>query len=88
MDCVMIALFGILFVKFQTQGEYTEAAYNLLLMLAWLAILLKDRENARYVKLIEFYKEVMKENDEFLDKLVNYLKEKQTDNDTDTDTRK
>lgn len=30
----------------------------------------------------------MKENDEFLDKLVNYLKEKQTDNDTDTDTRK
>lgn len=88
MDCVLIALFGITSVIFLTQGRHAEAVYNLLLALAWLAILLKDLENARYAKLINLYKEAMKENGEFLDKLVNYLKEKQTDNDTDIDTRK
>ena len=88
MDCVLIALFGITSVIFLTQGRHAEAVYNLLLALAWLAILLKDLENARYAKLINLYKEAMKENDEFLDKLVNYLKEKQTDNDTDTDNQR
>lgn len=88
MDCVMIALFGASAIISLVQGEHWEASLFLLLVLAWLLILMKDRENDHYVKLIEFYKEVMKENDEFLDKLVNYLKEKQTDNDTDTDTRK
>lgn len=88
MDCVLIVFFGISSVIFLTQGRHAEAVYNLLLALAWLAILLKDLENARYAKLINLYKEVTEENDKFLDKLVNYLKEKQTDNDTDIDTRK
>ena len=36
-------------------------------------------------KPFQSYKEVMKDNEEFLDKLVNYINEKQqTDNDTDT----
>ena len=83
MDCVLIAFFGISSVTFLTQGRYTEAIYNLLLVLAWLAILLKDLENARYVKLINLYKEVQKDNEEFLDKLLDYINEKQTDNDTD-----
>lgn len=83
MDCVMIAFFGISSVTFLTQGRYTEAIYNILLVLAWLAILLKDLENARYVKLINLYKEVTEENDKFLDKLLDYINEKQTDNDTD-----
>lgn len=84
MDCVMIALFGIPSVIFLTQGRHAEAVYNLLLALAWLAILLKDLENARYAKLISLYKEVTEENDKFLDKLLDYINEKQTDNDTDT----
>lgn len=84
MDCVMIALFGILFVKFLTQGEYTEAAYNLLLMLAWLAILLKDRENARYVKRIDLYEELVKKMDEYINILIGVINEKQKNNDTDT----
>ena len=83
MDCVLIALFGITSVIFLTQGRHAEAVYNLLLALAWLAILLKDLENARYVKLINLYKEVTEENDKFLDKLLDYINEKQTDNDTD-----
>lgn len=84
MDCVMIALFGIPSVIFLTQGRHAEAVYNLLLALAWLAILLKDLENARYAKLINLYKEVTEENDKFLDKLLDYINKKQTDNDTDT----
>ena len=83
MDCVLIALFGIPSVIFLTQGRHVEAVYNLLLALAWLAILLKDLENARYAKLINLYKEVTEENDKFLDKLLDYINEKQTDNDTD-----
>ena len=85
MDCVMIALFGIPSVIFLTQGRHAEAVYNLLLALAWLAILLKDLENARYAKLVDLYKEVQRENDEFLDKLLDYINEKQKDNGTDTD---
>ena len=84
MDCVLIALFGIPSVIFLTQGRHVEAVYNLLLALAWMAILLKDLENARYAKLINLYKEVTEENDKFLDKLLDYIKKKQTDNDTDT----
>lgn len=84
MDCVMIALFGISSVIFLTQGRHAEAVYNLLLALAWMAILLKDLENARYAKLINLYKEVTEENDKFLDKLLDYINKKQTDNDTDT----
>ena len=85
-DCVMIALFAIPAVIFLTQGRHAEAPYNLLLALAWLAILLKDLENARYAKLVDLYKEVQRENEEFLDKLVSHINEKQKDNETDTDT--
>ena len=84
-DCVMVALFAIPAVIFLTQGRHVEATYNLLLALAWLAILLKDLENARYAKLVDLYKEATKENDEFLDKLLDYINEKQKDNGTDTD---
>lgn len=84
MDCVLIALFGITSVTFLTQGRHAEAVYNLLLALAWLAILLKDLENARYAKLINLYKEVTEENDKFLDKLLDYINKKQKGNDTDT----
>ena len=87
MNCLMIAIFGAGAIMSFVQGLHRETSLFLLLALAWLAILLKDLENARYAKLINLYKEAMKENDEFLDKLVNYLKEKQTDNDTDIDTR-
>lgn len=83
MDCVLIVFFGISSVIFLTQGRHAEAVYNLLLALAWLAILLKDLENARYAKLINLYKEVTKENDKFLDNLLDYINEKQTDNGTD-----
>lgn len=83
MDCVLIAFFGISSVTFLTQGRHAEAVYNLLLALAWLAILLKDLENARYAKLVDLYKEVQRENEEFLDKLVNYINEKQKYDDTD-----
>ena len=83
MDCVMIAFFGISSVTFLTQGRHTEAIYSLLLALAWLAILLKDLENARYAKLVDLYKEVQRENEEFLDKLVNYINKKQKYDDTD-----
>lgn len=85
-DCVMIALFAIPAVIFQTQGRHAEAAYNLLLALAWLLILMKDRLIGRYAKLVDLYKEVQRENEEFLDKLVSHINEKQKDNDTDTDT--
>lgn len=83
MDCVLIAFFGISSVTFLTQGRYTEAIYNILLVLAWLAILLKDLENARYAKLVDLYKEVQRENEEFLDKLLDYINEKQKYDDTD-----
>ena len=84
MDCVMIALFGISSVIFLTQGRHAEAVYNLLLALAWMAILLKDLENARYAKLINLYKEVTEKNDKFLDKLLDYINKKQKGNDIDT----
>lgn len=84
MDCVMIAIFGAGAIMSFVHGEYMGASLFLLLVLAWSAILLKDLENASYAKLIDLYKEAMKENDEFLDKLLNYIKEKQKDNDTDT----
>ena len=83
-DCVMIALFAISSVIFLTQGRHAEAAYNLLLALAWLLILMKDRLIGHYAKLIDLYKEVRRENEEFLDKLVSHINEKQKDNETDT----
>ena len=83
MDCVMIVLFGAGAIMSFVQGEHGKAYLLLLLALAWLAILLKDLENARYAKLVDLYKEVQRENDEFLDKLVNYINEKQKYDDTD-----
>ena len=82
-DCAMIVLFGAGVIMSFVQGEHGEVYFFLLLVLAWLAILLKDLENARYVKLINLYKEVTEENDKFLDKLLDYINEKQTDNGTD-----
>ena len=81
----MVALFAIPAVIFLTQGRHVEATYNLLLVLAWSTILTKDLEIGRYVKLVDLYKEATKENDEFLDKLLDYINEKQKDNGTDTD---
>lgn len=87
MDCVMIVLFGAGAIMSFVQGEHGKAYLLLLLALAWLAILLKDLENVTYAKLVDLYKEVTKENDEFLAKLVNYLNEKQKDNDTGTNNQ-
>ena len=83
MDCVMIALFGASVIISFVRDEYGVMLFFLLLALAWLIILLKDLEIGRYVKLINLYKEVTKENDKFLDKLLDYINEKQTDNGTD-----
>lgn len=83
MDCVMIAIFGAGAIMSFVQGEYMGASLFLLLVLAWSAILMKDLEIGCYVRLIDLYKEVQKDNDEFLDKLLNYIKENQKDNDTD-----
>ena len=83
-DCVMIALFGISAVVFLTQGRHAEAAYNLLLALVWLLVLMKNREISHYVKLINLYEELVRKQDEYINILVGVLNEKQTDNDTDT----
>ena len=83
MDCVMIVLFGISSVTFLTQGRYTEAIYNILLVLAWLVILLKDLENARYVKLVDLYKELERKQDEYINFLIGVINKKQKYNDTD-----
>lgn len=87
MDCIIIALFGISAVVFLIQGQHAEMGYNILLVLAWLLVLMKDCDIATYAKLVDLYKEVTKENDEFLAKLVNYLNEKQKDNDTGTNNQ-
>ena len=84
-DCVMVALFGISAVVFLIQGQHAELGYNILLVLAWLLVLMKDYDIATYAKLVDLYKEATKENDEFLDKLLDYINEKQKDNGTDTD---
>ena len=84
-DCVMVALFGISAVVFLIQGQHAELGYNILLVLAWLLVLMKDCDIATYAKLVDLYKEATKENDEFLDKLLDYINEKQKDNGTDTD---
>ena len=83
MDCVLIALFGIPSVIFLTQGRHAEAVYNLLLALAWLLILIKDRLIGHYVKLVGLYKEMESKYDEYINYLVGVLYEKQKDNDTD-----
>ena len=83
MDCVMIVLFGAGAIMSFVQGEHGEASLFLLLVLAWLLVLMKDRLIGHLIKIIGLYKEVQKENEEFLDKLVNSINEKQTDNDTD-----
>lgn len=88
MDCAMIAIFGAGAIMSFMQSEHMGASLFLLLVLAWSAILMKDLEIGHYAKLINLYKEVMQENDEFLDKLLNYIKEKQHDNDTDTDNQR
>lgn len=44
MDCVMIVLFGAGVIMSFVQGEHGEVYFFLLLVLAWLAILLKDLE--------------------------------------------
>ena len=83
MDCVVITFFGISSVTFLTQGRYTEAIYNILLVLAWLVILLKDLENARYVKLVDLYKELERKQDEYINFLIGVINKKQKYNDTD-----
>ena len=70
MDCVMIALFAIPAVMFLIDERHVEAAYNLLLALAWLHILMKDRLIGHYVKLIGLYEELVKKLDEYI-KLIN-----------------
>lgn len=85
MDCVMIAIFGAGIIISLSQNQYRETFFFLLLVLAWLLILMKDLDIKYYAKLVDLYKEVTKENDEFLAKLVNYLNEKQKNNGTDTD---
>ena len=83
MVCVMIAHFGASVIISFVRDEYWVMLFFLMLALAWLIILLKDLEISRYVKLINLYKEVTEENDKFLDKLVNYINEKQKYDDTD-----
>ena len=83
MDCVLIAFFGISSVTFLTQGRYTEAIYNILLVLAWIAILLKDLENGYYVKLVDLYKELERKQDEYINFLIGVINKKQKYDDTD-----
>lgn len=83
MDCAMIAIFAIPAVMFLIDGRHVEAAYNLLLALAWLLILMKDRLIGHYVKLVGLYKEMESKYDEYINYLVGVLYEKQKDNDTD-----
>lgn len=83
-DCVMIALFAIPAVIFLTQGRHAEAAYNLLLTLAWLLILMKDRLIGHYVKLIDLDEELVRKQDEYINILIGVINEKQKNNDTDT----
>ena len=80
----MPAFFGILSVILFTQGRYAEVAYNFLLALVWLLVLMKNREISHYVKLINLYEELVRKQDEYINILVGVLNEKQTDNDTDT----
>lgn len=84
MDCVLIALFGMSSVIFLIQGQHVEAAYNLLLTLAWLLILMKDRLIDHCVKLVGLYKEMESKYDKYINYLVDVLYEKQKDNDTDS----
>lgn len=84
MDFFMPVFFGIWSVISLTQGRHAEAAYNLLLALAWLLVLMKDREISHYVKLVDLYEELVRKMDEYINILVGILNEKQTDNDTDT----
>ena len=83
MDCVIIAIFGEGIIISLSQDQYRETSLFLLLVLAWLLMLLKDLDIMHYAELVDLYKEVTKENDEFLAKLINFINEKQTDNDTD-----
>lgn len=82
MDCVMIAIFGAGAIMSFMQGGHMGTSFFLLLVLAWLAILLKDLENARYVKRIDLYEELVKKMDEYINILVGVLNEKQKNNDT------
>lgn len=84
MDCVLIALFGMSSVIFLIQGLHVEAAYNLLLTLAWMLILMKDRLIGHCVKLVGLYKEMESKYDKYINYLVDVLYEKQKDNDTDS----
>ena len=88
MDWAMIALFGAGTIMSFVRGEHRDASFFLLLVLAWLLILMKDRLIGHLIKIIGLYKEVQKNNEEFLEKLINFIKEKQTDNDTDTDSQR
>ena len=83
-DCVMTAIFGAGIIISLSQNQYRETFFFLLLVLAWLLILMKDLDIKYYAKLVDLYKEVQRENEEFLDKLVSHINEKQKDNDTDT----
>lgn len=87
MDCIMIALFGISAVVFLIQGQHAELGYNILLALAWLLVLMKNREISHYVKLIDLYEELVRKQDEYINILVGVLNEKQKDNDTGTNNQ-
>lgn len=84
MDCALIAFFGISSVMFLIQGLHVKAGYNLLLTLAWLLILMKDRLIGHYIKLVGLYKELKSKYDEYINYLVGTPYEKQKDNDTDS----
>ena len=84
MDCTMIAIFAIPAVMFLIDGQHIKAGYNLLLTLAWLLILMKDRLIGHYIKLVGLYKEMESKYDEYINYLVGVLYEKRKDNDTDS----
>lgn len=84
MECILIAFFGMSSVIFLIQGQHIKAGYNLLLTLAWLLILMKDRLIGHYIKLVGLYKEMESKYDEYINYLVGVLYEKRKDNDTDS----
>lgn len=84
MDLAMIAVFGAGVIMSFAQGEYYVMFFSLLLTLAWLLILMKDRLIGHYVKLVGLYKEMESKYDEYINYLVGVLYEKRKDNDTDS----
>ena len=88
MDCVLIVFFGTGAIMSFVQGLHMEASLFLLLVLAWAVVLAKDLELGHYIKLVDLYKELERKQDKYINLLICVINEKQTDNDTDIDTRK